>query len=77
MKAAYGAANRKAAKCKGPGVATAAGTVSGKSGRASTVTVTGVEGAAKSCVEKAVRSTSFPKFQKESLDVKFPFKLAD
>jgi predicted Zn finger-like uncharacterized protein len=77
MKAALGAAKAKAAKCKGPGVATASITVSGKSGRASSVAVTGVEGPAKSCVEKAVRSTPFPKFQKDTFDVKFPFKLAD
>jgi len=34
-----------------------------------------VDGAAKTCVENAVRGTTFPKFQKESFQVKFPFKL--
>jgi hypothetical protein len=75
MMSALGVAKGKAAKCKGPGVATASITITGKSGRASSVNVTGVEGPAKSCVEKAVRSTSFPKFQKETFEVKFPFKL--
>jgi predicted Zn finger-like uncharacterized protein len=76
MKSAYGQASAKASKCKGPGVATTNVTISGKSGRATSVNVAGVEGPAKSCVEKAVRSTSFPKFQKDSMEVKFPFKLA-
>jgi hypothetical protein len=75
MMSALGVAKGKAAKCKGPGVATASITITGKSGRASSVNVTGVEGPAKSCVEKAVRSTSFPKFQKDTFEVKFPFKL--
>jgi predicted Zn finger-like uncharacterized protein len=76
MKAAYGQATGKASKCKGPGLATASITISGKSGRATSVNVAGVDGPAKSCVEKAVRSTSFPKFQKDNFEVKFPFKLA-
>jgi len=75
MLSSLGKAKAKAAKCKGTGVATAAITIAGKSGRASNVSVSGVDGSAKSCVEKAVRSTSFPKFQKESFEVKFPFKL--
>jgi len=75
MLSSLGKAKAKAAKCKGSGVATAAITIAGKSGRVSNVSVSGVDGSAKSCVEKAVRSTSFPKFQKESFDVKFPFKL--
>jgi hypothetical protein len=44
-------------------------------GRVSNVSVSGVDGAAKSCVETAVRSTAFPKFQQPSFAVKFPFKL--
>jgi hypothetical protein len=75
MKSAYGSASAKASKCKGPGTASAMVTISGKSGRATSVNVAGVEGPAKACVEKAVRSTSFPKFQKDSMEVKFPFKL--
>jgi predicted Zn finger-like uncharacterized protein len=75
MLAALGKAKAKAASCKGSGVATAAITISGKSGRASSVSVSGVDGSAKGCVEKAVRATSFPKFQKDKFDVKFPFKL--
>jgi predicted Zn finger-like uncharacterized protein len=76
MFAALGRAKAKAASCKGSGVATAAITVAGKSGKATSINVTGVDGAAKSCVEKAVRSTSFPKFQNDSIKVQFPFKLA-
>lgn len=76
MLSSLGKAKAKAAKCKGSGVATAAITIAGKSGRVSNVSVSGVDGSSKSCVEKAVRSTSFPKFQKESFEVKFPFKLA-
>jgi predicted Zn finger-like uncharacterized protein len=76
MKSAYGKATKAVSKCKGPGVATAEVTISGKSGHASSVNVTGVDGAAKSCVEKAVRGVGFPKFSKDSFEVKFPFKLA-
>jgi hypothetical protein len=74
MLASLGKAKAKVAKCKGPGVATAAIQIAG-SGKVSSVSVTGAEGAAASCVEKAVRSTPFPKFQKDSFEVKFPFKL--
>jgi predicted Zn finger-like uncharacterized protein len=74
MQAAYGKATGKVRSCKGPGVATANVSIAG-SGRVSSVEVSGVDGAAKSCVENAVRSTPFPKFQKESMTVKFPFKL--
>ena len=75
MFAALGRAKAKAAACKGGGVAMASITITGKSGKATSVSVTGVEGGAKSCVEKAVRSTSFPKFQNDSMKVQFPFKL--
>jgi hypothetical protein len=74
MLASLGKAKAKAAKCKGPGVATAAIQVAG-TGKVSSVSVTGAEGAAAACVEKAVRSTAFPKFQKDNFEVKFPFKL--
>jgi predicted Zn finger-like uncharacterized protein len=74
MLASLGKAKAKAAKCKGPGVATAAIQIAG-SGKVSSVSVTGAEGAAAACVEKAVRSTPFPKFQKDNFEVKFPFKL--
>jgi predicted Zn finger-like uncharacterized protein len=75
MLAALGKAKAKASQCKGPGVATAAITIAGSSGRATDVSVSGVEGAAKSCVEKAVRATSFPKFKKDTFAVNFPFQL--
>jgi predicted Zn finger-like uncharacterized protein len=74
MLAAFGKAKGKAAKCKGDGIATAEITLAG-SGKVTNVAVSGVDGAAKSCVENAVRSTGFPRFQKESFQVKFPFKL--
>ncbi|MFI5308594.1 MAG: zinc-ribbon domain-containing protein [Polyangiales bacterium] len=77
MLAALSKAKAKAAACKGTGVATAAITITGSKGRATSVSVSGVDDAAKSCVEKAVRSTPFPKFQKDTFDVKFPFKLAN
>lgn len=73
---ALGRAKAKAARCKGSGVATAAITIAGPKGRASKVAVSGVDAAAKSCVEKAVRSTPFPKFQQENFAVSFPFKLS-
>jgi predicted Zn finger-like uncharacterized protein len=76
MLASLSKAKAKAAKCKGSGVATAQIQIAGKTGKATKVEVSGAEGSAKSCVEQAVRSTSFPKFQKDSFDVKFPFKLA-
>ena len=60
VKAALGAAKAKTAKCKGPGVAIATIKIGGN-GKVSSVVVSGVEGAAKSCVESAVSSTSFPK----------------
>jgi predicted Zn finger-like uncharacterized protein len=75
MLAALGKAKTKAAKCKGPGVATAQIQIAG-SGKVTSVKVTGAEGPGAACVEKAVRSTSFPKFQKDNFEVKFPFKLA-
>lgn len=75
MLAALGKAKAKAAKCKGSGVATAQIQIAGSSGRATSVNVSGAEGPAAACVEKAVRSTAFPKFQKDSFEVKFPFKL--
>jgi predicted Zn finger-like uncharacterized protein len=75
MLASLGKAKAKAAKCKGSGVATAQIQIAGKTGKATKVDVSGAEGGAKACVEQAVRSTSFPKFQNDSMDVKFPFKL--
>jgi hypothetical protein len=74
VKAALDKAKAKATKCKGPGVAVANITIA-NTGRVTSVAVSGVEGAAKSCVETAVRSTAFPKFEQPSFAVKFPFKL--
>lgn len=75
MKVVYGRIVSKVKSCKGSGVATAEVSVAGSSGRATSVSVSGVEGPAKSCVETAIRSTPFPKFQKDGFQVKFPFKL--
>jgi predicted Zn finger-like uncharacterized protein len=75
MLAALGKAKAKVAKCKGDGVATADISISGN-GKVANIAVSGVDGATKSCVESAVRGTTFPKFQKDSFQVKFPFKLA-
>jgi hypothetical protein len=74
VKASLGAAKAKTAKCKGPGVAIATIKIGGN-GKVSSVSVSGVEGAAKSCVENAVKSTAFPKSQKDVFEVKFPFSL--
>ena len=76
MLSALGKAKAKVDRCKGSGVATAEISIEGSSGRAAKVNVSGVDGSAKSCVENAVRSTPFPKFQKDSFEVKFPFKLS-
>jgi hypothetical protein len=74
MISALAKAAAKAGKCPGSGVAKAALTVSG-AGRATSVNVSGVEGAASSCVEKAFKSVRFPKFQNDSIDVAYPVKL--
>ncbi|MDD9938113.1 MAG: zinc-ribbon domain-containing protein [Myxococcales bacterium] len=74
VKRAFGKITRKVKKCKGDGIAKASVKVAG-SGKVTSVTVTGVSGPAKSCVEKAVRSTRFPKFSKPNFQVAFPFKL--
>jgi hypothetical protein len=65
----------KVSSCKGSGVATARMTVKGSTGRVSGASVTGVSGAAKSCVERAVKTARFPRFQQSTFTVKFPFKL--
>jgi hypothetical protein len=75
MLTAFGRAKAKTGSCKGTGVAMTSITVAGKSGKATSVSVTGVDGGAKACVEKAVRSTRFPKFQNDSMKVQFPFKI--
>jgi hypothetical protein len=74
VKSVMAKAKAKMGKCKGTGVAMANITVAG-SGRVSNVSVSGVDGSAKSCVESAVRSTSFPKFQQPTFTLKYPFKL--
>ena len=57
------------------GVAFANISVSGKTGRVGNVEVTGITGEAGSCIAKAVRKASFPKFKSETFQVKFPFRL--
>jgi predicted Zn finger-like uncharacterized protein len=61
--------------CGGTGVAIASVTVSGKTGRVSGAEISGVTGEAGSCIARAVRKASFPKFQTDSFQVKYPFKL--
>jgi predicted Zn finger-like uncharacterized protein len=57
------------------GVAIANVTVAGKSGRVSNVEVSGITGDVGSCIAKAVRKASFPKFKADDFQVKFPFRL--
>jgi predicted Zn finger-like uncharacterized protein len=57
------------------GVAFANITVSGKTGRVSGAEVTGITGEAGSCIARAVRKASFPKFKSDTFQVKFPFRL--
>jgi hypothetical protein len=57
------------------GVAFANITVVGKTGRISNVEVTGMAGDVGSCIARSVRKASFPKFQAENFQVKFPFRL--
>jgi hypothetical protein len=49
--------------------------VSGSTGRVSGVRVTGIQGSVGSCIAKAVRGASFPKFAKSQLTIDFPFRL--
>ncbi|HEX2677589.1 MAG TPA: GYF domain-containing protein [Polyangiales bacterium] len=57
------------------GVAFANVSVSGKTGRVTNAEITGITGEAGSCIARAVRKATFPKFQSDSFQVKFPFKL--
>jgi predicted Zn finger-like uncharacterized protein len=57
------------------GVAFANITVSGKSGRVSGAEITGITGEAGSCIARAVRKATFPKFKSDTFQVKFPFRL--
>jgi predicted Zn finger-like uncharacterized protein len=57
------------------GVAFANIAVSGKTGRVSNVEVTGIAGEVGSCVARAVRKATFPKFKADNFQVKFPFRL--
>jgi hypothetical protein len=77
MLAALTKARLLAARCKGAGTATVSIAVKGPLGRASKVSVEGITGSARSCIESAVRKTPFPKFQQENFEVKAPFKLED
>jgi predicted Zn finger-like uncharacterized protein len=57
------------------GVAFANVTVIGKTGRVGNVEITGITGEPGSCIARAVRKASFPKFSSENFQVKFPFRL--
>jgi hypothetical protein len=50
-------------------------TVTGATGKVSSVRVTGIQGNVGSCIARAVRNASFPKFAKASLSINYPFKL--
>ena len=56
-------------------VATVALTVIGATGRVQSVRVTGNPGAVGTCVARAVRAATFPKFSKVQTTINFPFKL--
>jgi predicted Zn finger-like uncharacterized protein len=55
--------------------ATVAIGVTGSTGRVSSVRVNGVGGTVGSCIARAVRDASFPKFAKAQFSINFPFKL--
>ncbi len=57
------------------GVAFANINVAGKTGRVTSAEITGITGEPGSCIARVVRKASFPKFQSDSFQVKFPFKL--
>jgi hypothetical protein len=56
------------------GVANVTFFVRGKTGRVMNAHVSGLAGAEGSCIARAVRRATFPKFQKERLQISFPFK---
>jgi len=57
------------------GVAFVNVSVAGATGRVTSAEVSGITGPAGSCIAKAVRGASFPKFQQKVFKVKYPFKL--
>ncbi|MBN1653676.1 MAG: DUF4339 domain-containing protein [Deltaproteobacteria bacterium] len=65
----------KACRGGGGGVATAAITVEGSSGKVTQVTISGVDAEIHECMIKAISRASFPRFSKERFDIKFPFRL--
>jgi len=71
-----GVKNAVGACAKGQtGVAFVNVSVAGATGRVTAAEVTGITGPAGSCIAKAVRGASFPKFQQRVFKVKYPFKL--
>jgi predicted Zn finger-like uncharacterized protein len=57
------------------GVAFANVSVSGKTGRVTSAEITGITGEVGSCIARAVRKANFGKFQSDSFQVKYPFRL--
>lgn len=55
------------------GTAMANITVVGKTGRVTTAQVTGMSGTVGSCIARAVRGATFPRFTDETLTVRYPF----
>jgi hypothetical protein len=56
------------------GVAKARLFVRGSTGRVVHARVDGIPGRAGSCIARAVRRAAFPKFQKERLEISYPFR---
>jgi hypothetical protein len=65
----------KACSTGGGGVAIVTVSVAGETGRVTNATVSGVTGPAGSCIARAARGASFPKFQQSTFKISFPFKL--
>jgi len=55
--------------------ATVAMTITGSSGKVTSAQVNGIGGTVGSCIARAVRGASFPKFAKAQFSINYPFKL--
>jgi hypothetical protein len=55
--------------------ATVAMTITGSTGRVTSAQVSGIGGTVGSCIARAVRGASFPKFAKAQFSINYPFKL--
>jgi len=75
MKGVSSAVRRCAKQAGVTGIAKAAITVKGDTGRVSAVDVSGVNPPVSDCIATAVRKARFPKFSKPTFSLKYPFKL--